>query len=66
VGAIYNRFTGYGSLICVMKSGVTSCDNRAAFQYGTGLQDSVTQFGFENGTLPSDKQTHKQANKQVS
>jgi len=49
-----------------MKFGVTSRDNRAAFQYGTGLQDSVTQFGFENATLPSDKQTHKQENKQVS
>ena len=43
-----------------MKFGVTSCDNRAAFQNGTGVEDSVTQFGFETGTLQSDKQTSKQ------
>jgi hypothetical protein len=48
-----------------MNFGVTSCDNREAFQYGTGVEDSVTQFGFETGTLQSDKQTHKQANKQA-
>jgi hypothetical protein len=47
-----------------MKFGVTSCGNRAAFQYGIGQEDSVTQFGFETGTLQSDKQTHKQTNKQ--
>jgi len=43
-----------------MEFGVTSCDNRAAFQNGTGVEDSVTQFGFETGTLQSDKQTSKQ------
>jgi hypothetical protein len=55
-------YTGYGPLICVKKFGVTSCDNRAAFQYGTGIGDPVIQFGFETGTLQSDKQTHKQTN----
>jgi len=56
-------YTGYGSLICVMKFGVTSCDNSAAFQYGTGLENLVTPFGFETGTLQTDKHTNTQTNK---
>ena len=53
-------YTGYGPLICVTKFDVTRHDNRAAFQYGTGIDGSVTQFGFETGTLISDKHTKKQ------
>ena len=53
-------YTGHGPLICVMKFGVTSCDNRAAFQNGTGVDDSITEFGFETGTLQSDRHTNKQ------
>jgi len=54
-------YTGYSSLISVMKFGVTSCDNRPALRCGTGREDSVTQFGFETDTPQSDKQTYKQA-----
>jgi len=39
---------------------VTRHDNRTAFHYGTGIDGLVTQFGFETGTLKSDKHTKKQ------
>jgi len=53
-------YMGYGPVTCVMKFGVTSRDNRAVFQRATGIDDSVTQFGFETDTPKSDKHTKKQ------
>jgi hypothetical protein len=59
-------YMGYDSLICVMKFSVTSWDNRAVLQCGTGIEDSVTRFGFETGTLRSDKKKNTQTSKQTS